>query len=358
MGARHLVRLAVAAAIAASTACTIWAAIDDPYKSDNVSPGGAGGDAAPPANRLIDAGFSPYAITAMGDTVFVLDNQAQVHVAYDAGTRFELFWVNDAGETVTTQNRIAVSDAGVFWTVNKGIRYCALDGGACGLLPRPTTTPTAIAASDSMVAWIDTTGLPLGIGRCSTPVDQCKPAPIALNIAPASLAVTQDGTVAWVAESNVLHFENARGRSSVVLPQKADVVAADPAMNHFYWEGQGGIGLVQSDALVADAGYDGTYSPLSSGAPPNQLFAANGDVYWSIPTSSAIDPMFSNLYACRFEADGGCPPRDLGGAFLSRRVAQGVVATSRQVLAVLTSPVVMAQPPELLVWNSPFLSSK
>jgi hypothetical protein len=356
MGSGHLVRPLFGAVIAASSACTLWAALDDPYKSDSVGMGppadaGLDADSAPPPNRLIDAGFSPYAIAAMGDTVYVLDNQAQVHVAYDASTNFEPFWLNDAGETVSVQNRIAVSDAGVFWTINGGIRYCALDGGACGTLLRPATSPTAIAASDSMVAWIDST-MPYGIGRCSTPIDQCKPAPIpTIGNAPAtSLAVTKDGTVAWVfAEQTNLRFDGTRGRSFVSLPQKADVVAADPATNNFYWVGAAGVGVVPANTLVPDAGYQGTYSQLT-GNPPDELYAAGVDLYWTTPPGGAVTPMLASVYACRLDADGGCVARNLPGAFLSKRIAQGIAATSRQVLVVLTSP---NSAPELLAWPNP-----
>jgi hypothetical protein len=280
-------------------------------------------------------------------------------VAYDASTNFEPFWLNDAGETVTTQNRIAVSDAGVFWTVNnKGVRYCALDGGACGLLLRPTTSPTAIAASDTMVAWIDS-AMPYGIGRCTTPIDQCKPAPIPIlaGAPPASLAVTQDGTVAWVfAETLAMRFDGIRGRSVISLPQKADVVAADPATNNFYWVGQAGVGVVPANTLAPDAGYQGTYQQLQGTDPPNELYAAGVDLYWTTPLGGEISPTSTSVDSCRLDADGGCmaqPLKPLNGVFLRNRVAQGVVATSRQVLAVLTSP--NSAPPELLAWPNPYL---
>jgi hypothetical protein len=357
MGARLVVRLLVAAAVAASTACTLWAALDDPYKSDTASSSAVdAGDAAPPI-RAIDAGFDPYAIASLGDTVFVVDPNAAVHVAYDASTSFEPFWSGDAGDTFTTKNRIAASDAGVFWTTDKGIRYCALDGGACGLLAR-NTVPTAIAASDSMVAWIDTApAVAPGIGRCSVPLGQCPPAPIhtGTNV-PASLAVAPDGTVAWTfTQAMSIRFDGPSGKGELPLPLPADVLAADLASNNLYWEGPSALGVVPFDALVVEGGTAGTYATLTSLAQPNQLFADKGDVYWSISTPSVTDPQATaTISYCRY-SDAGCSPRGLG--LLNKRVAQGVVATSRQVMAVLISPVDFGMP-ELLVWSSPFASSK
>jgi hypothetical protein len=347
MGAGHLVRPLVAAAIAGSTACSIWAAIDDPYKSDTVSTGDTGPDSGG-GGRAVDAGFAPYAIAARGDTVYVLDDHAAVHVAYDAGTSFETFWVSDAGDTVTTKNGIAVSDAGVFWTVDKGIRYCALDGGACGLMTR--ASPAAVAASDSMVAWIDGAG----IGRCSVPVAHCPPAPIPLPNVPSSLAVAEDGTVAWVlAQSKAIHVDGPGGRGLFPLDYQVDVIAADLTTNKtFYWEGQSAIGFLTSDELLADAGNSDTIAQLTSGAPPNQLFAANGVAYWAFTTSNPYVALFSS---CRFDSGAGCVfhPLPAGSSLVSKRAVQGVVATSRQVMAVLTSPTDMNQP-ELLVWPNPY----
>jgi hypothetical protein len=351
MGAGHLVRPLVVVAIAGSTACSIWAAIDDPYKSDGVtgagSPPDAGLDTGTPPSRLVEAGFVPYAIASSGDTVYVVDDSASVHVAHDGGTTFAPFFSSDASTEFLPTNRIAASDAGVFWTVSSGVRYCSPDGSGCGLLKRGSA-PTAIAANDSMVAWIDN----VGIGHCSVPLDQCTPAPpILLNSVPPNLALARDGTIAWVyPQSQLIHFSGGRGRGSFPLPFKVDVLAADLTSGTLFWEGQDGVGFVPVDALLVDAGSEDTFSPITFDAHPNQLFAASGVAYWSLPSPSVIDPQVTTTISyCKF-TDAGLVSRGIGQ--VNKRVAQGVVVTSRQVMAILSNPVGVGMP-ELFAWPAP-----
>jgi hypothetical protein len=332
----------VGAAIAASTACTLWAAIDDPYKGEAVTPGGpidgaadsaidAGADAA---NHILDAGFVPYAIAARGDTLYIVDNGARVHVAYDAGMTFETFWDGDAGSEFVTANKIAASAAGVFWTVSKGVRYCALDGGACGLLPR-TDGPTLIAASDSVVAWVDDGG----ITRCTVPLSPTQCIALAPSSTPNSVAVGQDGTVAWVAKaSTALHFNGPGGRGVVTLPAQAQVIAADVDAGNLYWIGSSAVGLVPFDALVADAGSVGTTSSLALGAPPTQIFAAGGAVYWSLPFPGTANQTSTALSYCpQFVSGGVCSAQSLP-VVAHVTDDQGIAVTSRWLATVATFP--------------------
>ncbi len=217
MRALHLVRPIALATITAASACTIWVALDDPYKSEQAGSVDAGSEATAPGH-VVDAGFAPYAITAYGDSVYVVDNHARVHVAADGGTSFAVF-AGGAGDVIEPTNRIAASRAGVFWTVDKGIRYCALDGGGCGLLPRGGV-PTLIAAGDSVVAWKEAGDA--GIGRCDLPLSQCAPSSVAVE-PPTSLAVEPDGTVAYASGKQAIGFVGGSGPKSV-LPVKGYAV--------------------------------------------------------------------------------------------------------------------------------------
>jgi hypothetical protein len=353
LGLRHAL---VALAVAASTACSIWAAIDDPYKAEATGDSGArppdaGTDAdaeAGAVNRVVDAGFSPYAIAAYGDTVFVVDDSAQVHVAHDAGTTFESFWTGDGGDTFVLTNKIAASDAGVFWTVGTpagtGIRYCALDGGACGFLQRGGK-PGVIAASDSVVAWAVTGN----IESCPTtaPLSACTPAlrQILPTVSP-SIAVGPDGTIAWVSGGTIIRFDGPRGRSMVNLGQyTADVVATDAVTGNLYWEGQDAVGYMAFD------GTGSTISPLQSGAKPTQLFAANGTVFWSLLFTTSPTTIVSY---CQFDSDAGCAPRQLLPNVTGKSADNGLIANSREVMTAVSYPVDSFPGPELVVWRSPY----
>ncbi len=356
-------RSVVAAATAASAACTIWAAIDDPYKGEAVAPDGGQPpdgaadsplDAGPGAvNHFLDAGFHPYAIASYGDTVYVVDDGARVHVAYDAGTTFETFWDGDGGGEFITTNKIAASAAGVFWTVTKGIRYCALDGGACGFLSR-TDGPTLIAASDSVVAWADDGG----ITRCTVPLSPLGCLGLAPGSSPNSIAVGPDGTVAWVTKgATLLRFNGPGGHGALPLPFPADVIAGDVDAGALYWVGLNAVGFVPFDGLVADTDSGSTTSTLALGAPPTQLFAAGGAVYWSLPdTTTPNTPNSTALSYCpHFVSAEGCVSQLLATA---RNVTddQGIVVTSRLLMAVLTNP--NAGRAELFVVPSPAVPGK
>src|SRR5579859_6238895 len=159
MGQIGVVRPVAASAIVAASACSIWAALDDPYKPAGSTADRSGADAgrtdggddaaaveasARDASRVIDAGFVPFGIASYGGTVFAIDEQSHVHVSY-SDTAFTPLWEGDAGGPYFLQtNGIAASDAGVFWTVTGGIGYCAIDGSRCGAIAS-TTSPRAIA---------------------------------------------------------------------------------------------------------------------------------------------------------------------------------------------------------------------
>jgi hypothetical protein len=336
MRAVHLVRPIVAASVAAASACSLWAALDDPYKSDPAALVDAGNEAAA-ASHVIDAGGAPYAVTAYGDNVYVVDDHAKVHVAVEAGTTFTTFWAGGTSDVVGPTNRIAASSAGVFWSIVGGIRYCPLDGGACGLLPRGGT-PTLIAAGDSVVAWKEAGDA--GIGRCDVPLSQCTPTSIPTE-APTSIAVEPDGTIAFASGRAVIGFVSGSGPRTF-LPVKGyaiEYVATDTASGALYWIGPTGVGAVPFDAGTVPAP-----TPLDNG-PPSQLFALDGVAYWSVPTqpATAID-------YCRF-ADGGCPHSSaVGTVAANNRTDQGIAATSRDVFTILAA---LSGNPQLYVWGAP-----
>jgi hypothetical protein len=340
MRAVHLVRPIALATVTAASACTIWAALDDPYKSEQAATVDAGSEAAAPGH-VIDAGFVPYAVAAYGDSVYVVDDQARVHVATEGGTSFTTFFAPqpDAGEVFDPYNRIAASSAGVFWTVEKGIRYCALDGGACGLLPRGGI-PTLIAAGDSVVAWKEAGDA--GIGRCDLlPLSQCMPTSVPTEPA-TGIAVEADGTVAYASgRSAIGRIGGSGAKKDVVLPQRADFVATDPASGDLYWIGQYGVGALPADG----GGATSTYAHLANGT-PSQLFALDGVAYWSVPgTPTSID------YCKPLVPNTACSASESLGTVSGMRNDQGIAATSRDVFTVLAFP--SSGNPQLLSWSVP-----
>ncbi len=348
MGTARVGRLTAAAATASAMACSIWAAIDDPYKNDKV-PADAGPDSsvdgpaeasrtdAAAVTRVVDAGLGPYAIAAHGDTVYVVDNRARVHVAYDAGTTFTPFWTGDGGDTFLPTNRIAASADDVCWTVSNGVRYCAADGGGCGLLPS-ASAPTSIAASDPVVAWIEETGVRV----CTTPPALCHPFTLAASKGALSVAAGPDGTVAWTDGGKTIHVSKGQDGIDISLKYEASVLATEGESDDLYWEGQFAVGVVRFD------GDGGAFSPLSSGSKPTQLFAARGFVFWSLLAGS---PPTSISY-CRFDSTTPCESKDLASGLAGRTTNFGIVADSREVLAIVSS-LDDAFPSELLMWRLP-----
>jgi hypothetical protein len=341
----------VIVAVASATACSIWAALDNPYKIEPMAhPDGSdaapseladAGDAdAPPGpNRVVDAGFAPYAIAVYGDTVYAVDERVQIHAAYDAGTNFTTFWAGDGGDTFLLQaNAIAASQAGVFWTVAAGVRYCAVDGGGCGFLAS-ATTPQAIAASDSVVAWIDS----IGVRACTMPLAVCNPVVLAASRGARHLAAGPGGAVAWSDGGTTIHFANSAGNSAIdVAPHDVSVVATDSTSGNLYWEGQDAVGFVHFDGTG-----DTISANLTSGSRPTELFAARGVVYWSLhPTNGVVS-------YCRFDSAAGCSPAILPtGGMGAATTNHGIVANSRRVLAIVSSDINRFTP-ELFVWRLP-----
>jgi hypothetical protein len=336
MRAVHLVRPGVAATVMAASACTIWAAIDDPYKSEQATVD-AGSEAE--ATHEVDAGGVPYAIAAYGDSVYVVDDLANVHVAVEAGTTFTTFFADgDAGDVFNQSNRVAASSAGVFWTVQKGIRYCALDGGGCGLLARKGL-PGLIAAGGSVVAWREPGDA--GIGWCDGPLSQCTPVSTPTEQA-TSIAVEPDGTIAFASGRQAIGFlgANAPRRVVPVGGHQVDYVAADVDSGALYWIGPTAVGAVPFDASTASA------TPIDNGT-PSQLFALDGLVYWSVPTLQATA---TEIDVCRF-VDGGCLAGSSAvGSVIGGRADQGIAATSFDVFTIVAKS---SGNPELLVWRAP-----
>jgi hypothetical protein len=326
----------VAAVVAASTACSIWAALDDPYKSEAASDAGSGSpDAgADVVSRVLDAGFVPYAIGSYGDTVYAVDDHASVHVAYEGGTDFSLFWTGDAGDLFDpATDGIAANASGVFWTVGRGVRYCASDGGACGFLPT-MNPPKEIAASDFAVAWVDPM---VGVRECTTPLSSCtNPLTFLAGKLAKNVAVAPDGTVAWAIGTSDIRFG---GIGTVSLPAQAYFVAIDATTGELYWVGPAALGVVS---------FDGGVGPTTSLTSPTvtALFADHGVAYWSVNGYG--------IESCAFAPDAGCTSvKDvLTGVPMGRGNPQAreIVATSRNVFAVVTSDATLAPYPLLVVF--------
>ncbi len=359
-------RSVLALGASALAACTIWAAIDNPYKSeldasaavivDGSAVDGAAGDASPDAiaeggvdgsadagaaratNRVLDAGFVPSGIGSYGDTVYAVDDEAQVHVAYDASTSFTSFWTGDAGGRVLVEkNGVAASAAGVFWTVSGGVHYCGMDAGDCGFLG--STNAREIAASDSVVAWIDDTG----VRACTVPMDTCNPVTLVGSKTAESVAAGPNGAVAWIAGDFTIHIANGVDAGIVDLdPDEVDVIATDATSGALYWEGQDGIGFLQFDG-----GGESATDMLTSNTKPTALFVNRGLLYWSLATSNTFQH-------CRLAGpDAGCTPVDLAATGLpSPQTTHGIVVTSRRVLALVSSGQT-AFLPALVEWPVP-----
>jgi hypothetical protein len=342
-----VIRRFAAAAAASMTGCSIWAALDDPYKSDEAPEVSfdagrdatidAPAEAAPPATtRIVDAGFVPYAIAAHADTVYVVDNRARVHVAYDAGSKFTTFWAGDGGDTFLPTNHIAASAERVCWTVADGVRYCEADGGDCGRLPS-TSAPTLIVANDPVVAWVDNAGVRV----CTTPLATCSPTTVAGSKGALSLAAGPNGNVAWTTGTETIHVAKGQTTSAINMsPFQVSLVATEGTSDDLYWEGQYAVGFVHFD------GTGGMVSPLASGSKPTQLFAARGLVFWSLLSGS---PPTSVSY-CRLDTTTTCVPHDLSTGVGGRTTDFGIAANSRDVYAIINS-LDDAFPSELLMWR-------
>jgi hypothetical protein len=327
----------VALVVVASTACSIWAALDDPYKGEAAtatSDAGTGPTEAGPdvVNHVLDAGFVPYAIGSYGDTVYAVDDHANVHVAYEGGTTFSPFSSGGAGDLFDpSTNGIAANASGVFWTVSAGVRYCASDGGACGLFST-LQPPGKIAASDIAVAWID----PMGARECSTPLSSCiNPLIFPAGTMAKNVAVAPDGTVAWAVGTYDIRFG---GMGVVSLPAQVYFVAIDATTGELYWVGPAALGVVSFDGGV------GPTSPLTSPTPSTALFADRGVVFWSVNGYG--------IESCAFELDAGCVTvRDVltGVPTLhGNPQAREIVATSRNVFALVTSDATLPPYPLLV----------
>ena len=340
-------RRVVAATAVLLSACSVWAILADPYKTDPIA--GDAGDARPTPSdgasaaapsRAIDAGFTPSALGSFGDTVYVLDDQAQVHVAYDAGLRFTSFWSGDTDAAVLIQkNAIAANSAGVFWTLATGVRYCAVDGGGCGTLA--SVNARAIAANDSVIAWIDDTGVHL----CTTPLDVCSPAAVASSKSAARLAVGPNGEVAWTDGGATIEIASPSGAAALgstslsAGPYEATVIATDTSSGMLYWEGPTGIGVVAFDGGSARS------FGLQSSTKPTALFVDHGVAYWSLEGPPVVQH-------CRFDVDAGCLPADLASGLRMPTTVHEIVVDSRKVIALFSSDLSLF-PPVLAEWPVP-----
>jgi hypothetical protein len=352
-------RVAGALVVIGATAvagCSIWVVLDDPYKKDAAFRGddGPASDAAESdgstddgsaadaggagdvgvGTRTLDATFVPSGIGVYADNVYVVDDGAQVHVASGGSTRFTSFWAGDAGGTFLIQrNGIAASGAGVFWTVSSGVRYCGIDGGACGLLPAPNAR--AIAASDSVVTWIDDTG----VRSCAPPLDACSPTTASASKSAVRLAAGPNGVVAWTDGGTIVHIAAGDASAPVDLsPYEANVIATDTASGRLYWEGLLGVGALQFD------GGGQSVSRLTSATKPTALFVDHGVVYWGL---AAV------VQHCRYDDDAGCAPSDLPSTGLRGPLTiHAMVADSRKVLAVVSSDMSLFLP-IIAVWPTP-----
>jgi hypothetical protein len=347
MGASHGAIPFVAAAFSGAAACSIWAALDDPYKNDpamgpdlvdgaaDVRPEAAPVDAGT-VNRVVDAGFSPYAITAYGDTVFAVDEHGNVYAAYDApydaGTRFTPFWTGDGGDAFFVANGIAASASGVFWTVNSGVHYCGIDGGACGFL-LSQGSPKAIAASDSVVVWIEEA---TGVRLCPGSLAGCAPRTLTLTRAAKDVAAGPNEAVAWTDGQQAIYLTDGVSPSSIGLPTADTLLATDRTSGDLYWAGGSAIGIAEFDGGV------GPYFPLTAGPKPTALSATGGIVYWSLRSSNRVSH-------CRIDDAGGCTAMEqFSGIGAPNTTTHEIAVTSQRVMALITND--DTNTPLLVVW--------
>ena len=336
--ARASVLSAVAATVAA---CSLWAAIDDPYKSDLTLVSEAGGpdatqdagtreaaasdgggrDAMAPARRLVDAGCIPYGIAAHADTVYVVDPYGSICVAHNGSATFDSFWISDASDTFTPQtNAIAATATGVFWTMSDGIRFCSTDGGGCGFFPL-TNAPRDIAAGSSVVAWIDNSG----VRTCATGLAGCVPVSVPGSRGAASVAVASTGAVAWTDGGTTIELDERAASQSVPVRFDIAVLAADEITGSLFWVGQGGVGYIRLDGGSGDW-------PVESMSKPIELFARAGIAYWSVKNGNGV------IVYCHIDSDAGCDPQLIvNGAMPVPTTSDGIVATSRDVWAIVRS---------------------
>ena len=340
-------RLFVAAAVAGLTACSIWAALSDPYKSDGLSDGGEGGTAVDAgardarAWRLVDSGITPYAITAYGDNVYVVGPNGEIQVAHGVNSGFTTFWFGDASESFYPRvNGASASDAGVFWTVTAGIHSCALDGGACGFLPS-ANMPQAIAASDTAVVWVDRRG----VESCSIPLDSCTPTTLPVSKG-AGLVTAGSSTLAWADGGPMIHVD-----TSVIdlgSPHVANVMGIDRTSGDLYWENRNELGAIYADGAAYTDGATVRIWPLGDqGSSPIELFASAGVVYWSTFPNGG-----STVFYCRVDSDAGCSPGSLSTMGVGNE-NYGIVTDSRNVLAIVGSNNNNPPQPELAAWPLP-----
>jgi hypothetical protein len=331
--------------MAGLTACSIWAALSNPYKSD--SPGPAdGNDGAPGARpeagarsgdgRAIDAGFVPFAIAASGDSVYVVDNNANIRVAYDASTQFSDFWTGGGADFVLETNGIAATPSYVVWTVSAAVRYCAADGGVCRQLAA-TGSPGRIAANDQAVAWLDGTGVRV----CPAPPAACVPTTLASSRGAVSVAAGPADIIAWTDGGKTISLVDHLGTESVPTDVPVAALAFDNASGDLYWEGAEALGVIRFDGGAASE------LMMSSPSKPIELFAANGLVLWSFTNVNGA------VFYCRFDSDGGCMPNKLTNTLAPTPTTnRAIVADSRDVLAVISNDQTVFQP-TLVVWRLP-----
>jgi hypothetical protein len=353
MRALCFARPLVALAIAGVSACSIWAALSNPYKTDTVSDASAGSGAASDAGardakawRLVDSGISPvYAIAAYGDAVYVVGYHGEVQVAHGTNSGFSTLWMADPNEVFVPQrNGVSVSAAGVFWTVSgtvtAGIHFCALDGGACGFLPS-AYMPQAIAASDTAVVWVDRRG----VESCSIPLDSCTPTTLPASKG-AGLVTAGPSTLAWADGGPMIHVD-----TSVIdlgSPHAANAMGIDRTSGDLYWENRNELGAIYADGAAYTDGSAVRIWPLGDqGSSPVELFASAGVVYWSTFPSGG-----STVFYCHVDSDAGCIPAQLSTMGVGN-ANYGIVANSRNVLAIVGSTVNSPPEPELAAWPLP-----
>lgn len=341
MRASGVARLVVAMTVVGGMGCSIWAALSDPYKAEGPSVSDAATDAASreAGPTRVMPGFFPYAIAVHDDTLYVVDQAASVHVAFDASTSFSTFWRGDGGEFFYPHiNGIAASGAGVFWTVVGGVHFCASDGGDCGFLSL-SNAPGLIAAGDTLMAWIDSAGVQI----CTPSVRACVPTTLPGSKGAALLAVWPNGTVAWADGGPIVHI----GPNVVALGETglAPIAAMgiDDSSGTLYWASEFNLGSVEEDGGHSLVAYLGSQSYK-----PDQLFVERDTIYWSLRNGP------SSLYYCHVHSDAGCPAKNPLGSTVSGATSNyGIAATSRNVLAIVSSTDNTPPMPMLIVWPLP-----
>jgi hypothetical protein len=107
-----------------------------------------------------------------------------------------------------------------------------------------------------------------------------------------------------------------------------------------------GLAQYELGAVSPDGAADRIWPLGDQGPRPDELFAAGGVVYWS---TSGV----SSVYYCRVDSGAGCVVSVLPSGVLNSNANYGIVADSRNILAIIGSTNNTPPEPVLVVWPVP-----